>query len=494
MSRTVSVLDQLTRSDFSTFVQRVFHLVSPGDDFHHAWHHEAIRWCLEEIEAGVNRRLIINVPPRSLKSIIVSVAWPAWLLGHDPRLRIVCVSYSGELAMKLARDCRRVMECAWYRRIFPGSLLSRRKAEHDFETVSGGGRFSTSVDGTLTGRGGSVVIIDDPMKAGDAYSEAERRKIIEFFRQTVNSRLNDKQRGSIVLVMQRLHEEDLTGHLLEDGGWKHICLPARAIEEERIQLGPREFFTRKPGDLLQPDREGEAALAALERSMGSDAFSAQYQQQPVPAGGVIIKRPWIRTYDQVPDGGQVVQSWDTASKDGLFNDYSVCVTARVVGNRVYLLDVHRAKLDFPELKAATLRLAKEWRSNAILIEDAASGTQLLQALWAEAPSGVPTPIRTKATADKVMRFAGQSHRVEAGDLLLPREAPWLASFLHELLGFPRVKFDDQADALVHLLEWTGRHPYIPSSPCGPELITPYDESEPTDWAQALQASIDAWGA
>lgn len=495
MARSLSFIEQAIQLDFMIFVQRVFQMVSPGDEFAHNWHLEAIGWALEEIELAHNHRLIVNVPPRSLKSIIISVAWPAWLLGHDPCRRIVCISYSGELSRKLARDCRRVMESEWYRRIFPKSMLSRRTAEHDFETVMGGGRFSTSVDGTLTGRGGDILIIDDPMKAGDAYSEAARRQVIEFFRGTALSRLNDKKRGAIIVVMQRLHEEDLSGHLLETGGYRHLCLPARAVEDELIPIGPGEHYRRPSGELLQAGRENEAFLAEQERLMGSAAYSAQYQQEPIPASGVMVQRRWLKHYDVVPQrygGNRLVQSWDTATKDGIFNDYSCCVTALVCGNHVYVLDVFREKLTFPELKAAVIRLAGHWRADVLAIEDAASGAQLIQTLRAERPQGVPSPIAMAATNDKRTRFACQTARIEAGDLLLPREAPWLAPFLHEILGFPHARYDDQADALAHLLDWSGRfQPEIPIN-AGPILVTPNDDWPYDDYDGPL--IDDPWGA
>ena len=473
----LSFVEHVLREDFTSFCHRVFQTVSPGDEFLPNWHHDAISWELSEIEQNASTRLIVNVPPRSLKSIIISVAWPAWLLGRDAGKRIVCISYSGELSAKLARDCRRVMESAWYRRVFPGSLLSKRTAEHDFETVRGGGRFSTSVDGTLTGRGGDLIIIDDPMKPADAQSESARRKVIEFFTSTALSRLNDKRSGAIVLVMQRLHEEDLSGHLHEAGGWKHLCLPAIAPEDAKIQVGPCDYYGRRRGVPLQPQRESEAFLSQQRRVMGSAAFSAQYQQEPIPASGVLVKRDWLRFYDEEPNrraGDQIVQAWDTASKDGVLNDYSVCITALVRRNTIYVLDVVREKLDFPRLKAKVISTARAAQIVVLLVEDAASGMQLIQTLRAERPLGVPTPIPLKVSADKVTRLSGQSARIEAGDLHIPREAPWLAAFMHELLGFPHAKFDDQVDALVHLLSWSGRPDFDDDVPCGPIIVSPQD--------------------
>ena len=485
-------LDEVLRVDFGSFLHRVFQTVSPGDKFLANWHHDTISWELQQIEQGTNTRLIVNVPPRSLKSIIISVAWPAWLLGHNPSMRIVATSYSGELSAKLARDSRRVMESSWYRRVFPGSQLSKRTAEHDFETVRGGGRFSTSVDGTLTGRGGDLIIIDDPMKGTDAYSESSRKKVLEFFSGTAMSRLNDKERGAIVLVMQRLHEEDLSGHLLGAGGWTHLCLPAIAPEDQRIQTGPRSFYTRTKGVPLQPARESSPSLRRQKSDMGSMHFSAQYQQEPLPAAGLMFQRRWLKTYNKAPRfkaGDIIVQSWDTATKDGVLNDYSVCVTALVRKNQVFTLDVYRQKLIFPRLLEKTISLARRERATVLLIEDAASGAQLIQQLKRDCPTGVPTPIARATTSDKVTRASGQTARVEAGDLILPNEAPWLEDFLKELLGFPHARYFDQVDALVHLLDWSGqRFNGVPVN-AGP-IIVSVDDPEPEDFGY----DEDPWGA
>lgn len=499
MIEQLGYADQLVALDFQSFVIRVFQTVMPGRKFTSNWHHAAIAWHLEEIEHGLNRRLIINMPPRSLKSIMVSVAWVAWLLGRDPTLRIVCISYSAGLALDFARMCRLVMESLWYRQTFPGTRLVRR-AEYDLETTRGGGRFSTSIDGTLTGRGGDIIILDDPMKQIDAYSESARRRVHEFFRGTAISRLNNRKTGSFVLVEQRLHEEDLSGVLLEEGGWKHLCLPARTSEDRVVPVDEGESYFWPAGALLDPERLSEAQLAEIERTTGHAACSANYLQAPVPATGIMVKREWLKSYSAAPNfelGDQIVQSWDTATKAGALNDYSCCVTALVRKNTVYLLDVFRAKLEFTALKRKVIELARRWQTQALLIEAAASGEQLLNSLRLEPQPGVPTPISRPATTDKVTRLAGQTPRIEAGDLLLPEGAPWLAAFLHELLGFPHARHDDQVDALAHLLGWLGQRFLDYDSP-GP-VICDFETGMCSDGTSLNDideryAHLDPWGA
>lgn len=194
-------LDALLREDFVSFLNKTFAEVSGGDQFLGNWHIDSIAWELKQIQDGNNTRLIVTMPPRYLKSIAISVAWPAWMLGHNPQLRFVCVSYSKELAAKHASDCRAVMQTDWYQRIFPMTRLRKGSmAEMDFSTTQGGSRLSTSVGGTLTGRGGDIIVIDDPIKPDEAHSETTRKSVLHWFSNTLLSRLNDKKRGSICLV------------------------------------------------------------------------------------------------------------------------------------------------------------------------------------------------------------------------------------------------------------------------------------------------------
>lgn len=457
MTDRQAYFDAVLREDFIAFLSKAFTTASGGDNFVPNWHHDAIGHQLGRVERGASTRLIVTMPPRYLKSITISVAWVAWRLGRDPGLKFVCVCYSGELAQKHAGDCRAIMQTDWYRRVFPDTRLKRGGgAEMDFATTKGGGRLSTSVGGTLTGRGGDIIIIDDPIKPDEAMSETARRKVIHWYANTLSSRLNDKSNGAILLVMQRLHEEDLAGHLLEAGGWDHLSLQAIAETSEHVSLGGGRKHVRHVGVALHPEREDVARLNALKTVMGSATFSAQYQQSPVPAEGLHVKREWFKRYKETPErqsGDLIVQSWDTASKDGVFNDFSVCITGLVRQRQVFVLDVFRDKLQFPDLLRRTIDLASQGETNILLIEDAASGAQLIQVLKRERQSHIPSPIPRKPEADKVTRFSAESARIEAGDLLLPEDAPWLAGFERELLGFPNLRHDDQVDALTQLLSW-----------------------------------------
>jgi hypothetical protein len=242
---------------------------------------------------GECRRLILCVPPRSGKSIAVSIAFPAWVLGRDPRKKIMCMSYGQDLARKLAIDFRTVVETPWYQDIFPGLGIERRRQRNtEITTATGGYRMASSIGGGFHGRGADLIIIDDPSKPLEALSEAGRREVHTLYDNAVYPRLNSKAEGAIVIVAQRLHQDDLIGHVLEQDDWEVVSIPAIEDEDKNYRLGPnsRDVYCRRAGEVLHPEREPRAALDVLRRTLGSMNFSAQYLQNPLPQDGNIIKR------------------------------------------------------------------------------------------------------------------------------------------------------------------------------------------------------------
>jgi predicted phage terminase large subunit-like protein len=445
------------RTDFVAFVERSFYELNPTTEYLHNWHIEAIAEALEKCREGSLCRLVVNEPPRSLKSHMTSIAFVAWLLGHDPTAQIICASYAQDLADKLAGDCRSLMMARWYRDLFPGTHLAGvRQAIHDFSTTKRGFRLATSVGGVLTGRGADYIIIDDPLKPEEAVSETQRQTVNSWFDHTLISRLNDKRGGRIILIMQRLHEDDLVGHVLRQGGWHVLKFPAIAEEHEshvvRTPYG-RKIVTRTQGEALHPGREPVEVLAAIREIQGEYNFAGQYQQAPAPLGGGMIKIGWFKTYSAVdlPSKCEMIfQSWDTANKPTELSDFSVCSTWGVKEKRLYLLHVTRKRLDYPGLKRAVREQAVEFRAKTVLIEDKASGTQLIQEMIEE---GMHTIRRYEPTMDKVMRAHSVTSTIENGFVYIPDKASWLAEYLHELATFPRGKFDDQVDSTSQALDW-----------------------------------------
>ena len=423
----------------------------PGERFLLSWHLQAIAHKLDQVRRGHVRRLIIAMPPRSLKSGCASVALPAFVLGHQPARKVICVSYSDTLAGKHADDCRRVMESDWYRELFPDTRITRKTAA-EIVTTRRGGRLTTSIGGSLTGRGGNLIIIDDPMKAQDAMSEPARELVKEWFSGTLLSRLDNKETDAIVVVMQRVHVDDLAGHLIAAGGWEVLTLPAIAEVDETVALGRGRIHDRRAGEALHPGREGLATLEALRTEIGSLAFSAQYQQAPVPAEGSLIQRAWLRYYDVQPErraGDVLLLSWDTAMKASETADYSVCTVWLLREEAHYLIDLVRDRLEFPDLKRRAIALHERWRPLATLVEDKGSGTALLQEMRAASLPAIPF----QPSGDKAMRMSAQSVRFEAQSVYLPRAAPWLDELVAELLAFPAGRHDDQVDSISQALEW-----------------------------------------
>jgi predicted phage terminase large subunit-like protein len=461
---TLSESDYQTilRNDLRSFIERSFYELNPQTKFIDGQYIDLMASCLERCRIGKSRRLIVNLPPRTLKSHAASVASTAWLLGHDPSKQIICASYGQDLADKHARDCRTLMTSAFYRGLFPRTVLSPEKlAVNDFMTTAQGFRMSTSVGGVLTGRGADVIILDDILKPDDALSETRRKAANDWYFNTLLSRLNSKSNGVIILVMQRLHQEDLVGEVLEREPWDVLALPAIAVQEENYEIESpfgKRVYHRLPGQVLHPERDSLETYQEIRDTVGGYNFQSQYQQSPITLEGGLIKREWLKFYDpsSVPrDMHYIIQSWDTASKSGELNDYSVCTTWGLRFGKFYLLDVFRVRLSYPELKKAALRLQSQYPLLKIVIEDRGSGISLIQDLRAEYVF-ITEPYKTEPGMDKMMRLSAQSAKFEKGDVYLPSQAPWLDEYIRELTGFPGTKYDDQVDSTSQALDVLGK--------------------------------------
>ena len=377
------------------------------------------------------------------------------MLGLDPTIRIVVASYGTDLAIKLSNDFRAIVNDRLYRAMFPQMQTSGAKnTELEVATTLNGYRFATTIEGSLAGRGGDILIIDDPHKPGDVVYETSRDRVHRWFCDTALPALDDKQNGAVVLVKQRLHEDDLTGRVLRTApdAWAVLSLPAIAEGEERVAIGEEEYHFRKAGDLLHPEREPLEVLNSLRAQLGAETFAAQYQQSPVRPDSLVMDQNWIRRYDQLPPrtyNSKIIQSWDTASKDGELNDYSVCVTLLYHAGKYYLVDVLRDRLLYPVLREYAIARAHAHQASTILVEDAGVGIPLVTELKnAKLPA-----VAVQPQLNKKMRMAVQLEKLKRGALLLPRQAPWLAKFMDELFAFPYSRYDDQIDALSQALAY-----------------------------------------
>lgn len=448
------ILNALLRLSFPAHIERCFLEINPGVPFLPNWHIEAIAHALERCMRGEIRRLLITLPPRSLKSLCASVAFPTRLLGIDPASKIICVSYADELAVQFARWSRKIMTAPWYISAFPSTRLVR-SPEHHLQTSRGGGRYATSTGGSLTGIGGDFIIIDDPQKALDAQSEALRRRTADWFATTLLSRLNNKSTGVIILVMQRVHMDDLAGQVLATGQWEHLDLPAIAEVPQTIALPGGRHVSRIPGDVLHPARESREDLDRMRRELGEYHFVCQYQQRPIPAAGNLIRWDWMSFVDAVPErtgSDRVYQSWDMALMSGETNSYSVCTTWLVRGDSYYLLDLWRQRADFPTLRERVIALATQWSPDKVLIENTAAGAPILQELRRTNSAHIRLEGVTPK-GDKTARVSAVSNILAQGHVYLPREAAWLSALRDEMLAFPFGAYDDQVDSITQFLQW-----------------------------------------
>jgi predicted phage terminase large subunit-like protein len=412
--------DTLYRNHFGAFVYAAFGVVNPGLILRPNWHIDCVCHHLQMMVTGQTaKRLVLNQPPRSLKSFIVSVCLPAWLLGRNPSSRIICASYSEDLANKFSRDCRSLIDSPFYRRIFPRT---------------------------------DVLIIDDPIKGNDANSVVALEGAIDWFRNTALSRLDNPGESLIIVTMQRLHVNDLSGILIESG-WPKLVLPAIATEPMDYVVADGEVYHRPVGQLLQPDRDSMEALEEIRREVGSRVFAAQYQQNPTPPDGNLIKAAWLKRYQVALDRTSyrhVVLSCDPAGKAGVLNDYTAITIAGVINKELHLLHVARGHWSVLQMRDQIAALAEQWTPDLILIEDTSSGMGLIQLLREQTSLSI---VGRHPKDDKETRMCRHQGRFEAGRVLLPVEAPWLADFESELLSFPSGRYDDQVDAFMLFLDW-----------------------------------------
>jgi hypothetical protein len=312
-----SAFSAVLRTDFRPFVEKCFLHLNPGQVYHDNWHVDVLTHALKECLKGNQKRLVILLPPRNLKSTIVSIAWPAFVLGHFPQKKFICVSYSQDLANKLSNDTRSIMTSEWYRTLFPDTIISPQKdTQQAFETTKHGGRLATSIGGIVTGFGGDIVVVDDPQKPMDMMHEASRHKARDWLFNTGSSRFNDPKQGILVVVMQRLHEDDLVGNIQHSPDVKILKIPARAEEDLDFE-GESTLYKFKTGSYLQKDRFGATEFEKQRLAMGSREFSAQYQQNPLPLDGGIFDWKWFVPCETLPQISELFMSVDVAAtKDG----------------------------------------------------------------------------------------------------------------------------------------------------------------------------------
>lgn len=438
------------------FAIRAFPVLE-GTHLELAPHISIICRLLEKMFLGDVRRALVCIPPRYLKTYLISIAYTAWLLGKNPRTRIICASYGAQLAEKFSADTLRLMRSPWYRRVFPGTILDpKQQNKTEIGTTVGGYRLATSVGGTVTGRGADLIIVDDPLKASEAHSPTARETCINWFSSTIHSRFDQPKKGKVIVVAQRLHAEDLPGHLIATGDWDELILPAANPKKQDYDIVAGGLQARFVcGRILQPSRHDKEDLERLRREMGEHDFEAQFNQCPLPPGGFLFQNAWVKRYEQAPGPAKVeaiIQSWDTAYQGDETNSYTVCTTWAKCPDGYYLLDVWRGRPSFTALVEQVKGQKEKWAATMVIVENKASGISLIDVLTEEARQ--PWLLSIGPQKGKVERAQQQTVKFEKGLVWLPTEAPWLAAYEAELFQFPHCKFDDQVDSTVQLFTST----------------------------------------
>lgn len=456
---------ELCRRSLAHFARRAWHVLEPAAELKWGWALDAICLHLEAVTDGSITRLLMNVPPGSMKSLLTGVIWPAWEWGPRslPEMRYVGTAHEETLAIRDSRKCRDLIKSEWYQKLWPVELARDLDGKREFGNVNKGIRQARSFT-SMTGVRGDRVILDDPISADSANSVAKLEAARLAFTETLPTRVNS-EKSAIVVVMQRLHEKDVSGVILEMGlPYTHLFIPMRFDPSNRCttSIGWSDPRTEE-GELMFPERFGEAQVSELEQILGSYGAAGQLQQRPAPRGGGILKEEWFKYYAHRPKLEFRTIHVDTAQKTAEQNDYSVfqCWGRSMTGEAV-MLDQIRGKWEAPELLVqARAFWIKHLSSDpsalrSMQVEDKVSGTGLIQTLRREGVAVVPV----QRNNDKISRAHDASPFIESGNVLLPIDATWLSDLLAEASSFPGGAHDDQLDPMFDAIKMVQTAPAV----------------------------------
>jgi predicted phage terminase large subunit-like protein len=439
--------------NFYSFFQKSWEIIEPSTKLCTNWHHELIAEYLKACYLRQIKRLIINVPPRTLKSSEITIAFPCWVWANKPSEKFLCASYNHDLSMKHADKRRSIITSDWYRQAYANFEIEK-DTDKDFRNSKKGHFRSTSLLGSATGEGGNWIIIDDPHDAQKVTSDVTRKKEVDTFNTKFTTRLDDKENGVIIIVMQRLHENDLTGHLLsERKGYEHLCLPAIADKKIIIDFPiSKKQIVREVGDILHAEREDATKLEEVKKDLGSFGFAGQYMQTPSPKEGGLFKKHFWQFYNQVPtDFDEIIDSWDCTFKELITSDYVAGTVWGIKGANRYLLHVTYLQMGIIKTIDAMINHRSLFpRIERTLIEDKANGTAIIEVMK-EKIQGI-IPINPKDS--KEARAQAIIPQLESHNVFLP--TPSIATFdvenyIDNLAKFPNAANDDLVDSTTQAL-------------------------------------------
>lgn len=472
-------LRRAAESSLYEFVKQAWHVVEPGVSFVESWHIKTICEHLEAVTYGDITRLLINIPPRHSKSTIVSVMWPMWEWLAYPQHQYLCASYSGTLSTRDSVKARRLIQSPWYQERWGDlyHLADDQNAKQRFENNKMGYRIATSVDGGATGEGGSRLILDDPHSAKEAQSDPIREGTLDWFRETWMTRMNTPKIDATIVVMQRLHEQDVSGYILETlKDWEHVCIPAEYDGKRRKSILGFYDPRKKKGELICPERFGEEEINKLKLVLGEYGTAGQLQQDPSPADGGILKTGCFKLWpysEGLPPFEFIVQSYDCAFTEKTSGDPTAATAWAVFTHKrkrqVMLIDAWSEHLGYPALRAKAI---EDWqteyggptktapwvrpkRADVALVEAKASGQSLIQDFRL---ANIPVMGYNPGKADKVSRAHQAAPVLERGIIWIPESVKtpghpvsWAKAFLKQVEKFPVAEHDDYVDTFTQLV-------------------------------------------
>ena len=499
-----SINKELAERHLSEFIKQMWVGLDPHP-YVHNWHIDAISEHLEAVFYGEILRLLINIPPRHMKSIGFSVAFPAWCWIKKAELQFLFSSYASVLSIRDGVKCRRIIDSPLYQQRWGNkfTLTSDQNTKIRFDNDQGGYRLSTSVDGMTTGEGGDIIGIDDPNNVKEAESDLTRNSTNSWFDEVMQSRFNDPKTGALVAIQQRTHANDLSGHIMKKYGneYTYLILPAEYEVNSKRKNSLRTFhgFTdprKEEGELLWPSRFGKDEIDRLKLGLGSYAAAGQLQQRPSPREGGVVPVEKFRRYTKLPNKEEFIRLSviaDTANKDEEIHDYSCLELWGETSGGLYLIYIWRKKVLFPELKRRAIIYCEEFRPHEVLVEDKQSGTSLIQCLREE--TKIPVIKVDPGSFSKVIRMENEAMSIEAGLVWIPESTNtsmnwfpypplWLVDFEDECVQFPMGEHDDMVDPMSMYLKRVRERRQK-----GPLLAPPMTNDQESSWG-ALNTEYD----
>ena len=405
---------------------------------------------LKRFADGRTKRLLINLPPRHLKTQLASVCLAAWIFAENPGAKIMVLAYSQDLAESITRSIRAIMNASWYKRAFSAHIAKGHAKVRNFATSAGGELYATSIDGSITGFGADIIILDDPHDLNDVGYPGHLARTIDKFYSIIERRLNNRKKGRIVIVAHRVDEDDLSSDLLDSGRWTHLALPMVATSDRTYHTDYGTWHRRK-GELLRPDADDLEDVTRLRKKLVNPSFEMLYQQDAEGQSLPSIGANHFPSYEKIEIRNcPHFNSVDPGTDEGERRSFSAAQVWASNGCDLFFVEQFRMRCDFENLVRAVRKLAKQYNGAPILIEKTANGPALLSQLRKNQRrhAFAIVPHDSKST-----RFRRHIEKIVGGHIRIPKDAPFRQSFVEELVQFPHARHDDQVDAFTQLLDW-----------------------------------------